>query len=369
MAPQIINVGFIGLSSRPEWSWAVAAHLSYFTNSKHYNLAALQNSSKETAQKAIRLHNLPQDAKAYGDTNALVSDPDVDLVAVTIKVHLHAAAVEAAIRAGKRAVFCEWPLARNSIEAERLTSLAKEKGVRTLVGLQGRQDPATLRAKELVESGALGEILQKMMLFTSPWFGATMPEAAVYGADIENGANLVSISAGHALDALCFVLGELRGVQATLANNRPRVAVTDSEGKPKGEEIEKTAHDHLSVIGRLPGGGVATAVCQGGMSQVDKNFFWEVTGTKGTLLIEGPMGNIQGFPPTIKFVKAEPGAVLEAVEVDEVKGFSDNIGKAWEAFAGAAPGEAPDFEVALIRHRMLDAIYKSSELGTKEEYW
>ncbi|KAF4778287.1 hypothetical protein HER10_EVM0002594 [Colletotrichum scovillei] len=368
MAPQVTNVGFIGLSSRPEWSWAVAAHLPYFAHSKHYNLAALQNSSKETAQKAIRLHNLPQDTKAYGDINALVSDPDIDLVAVTIKVHLHAAAVEAAIRAGKRAVFCEWPLARNSIEAERLTSLAREKGVRTLVGLQGRQDPATLKAKELVERGALGEILQTTMLFTSPWFGAAMPEAAVYGADVENGANLVSISAGHALDALCFVLGELRGVQATLANNRPRVAVTDNEGKPKGEEIEKTAHDHLSVIGRLPGGGVATAVCQGGMSQVDKNFFWEVTGTKGTLLIEGPMGNIQGFPPTMKFVKAEPGAVLEAIEVDEVKGFSDNTGKAWEAFAGEA-GEAPDFDVALIRHRMLDAIYKSSELGTREEYW
>ncbi|KAK1507703.1 oxidoreductase [Colletotrichum tamarilloi] len=344
MSPKVTNVGFIGLSSRPEWSWAVAAHLPYFINSKHYNFAALQNSSRETAQKAIRLHNLAQDTKAYGDINALVSDPDVDLIAVTIKVHLHAAAVEAAIRAGKSAVFCEWPLARNSIEAERLTSLARGKGVRTLVGLQGRQDPATLKAKELVERGALGDMLQTTMLFMSPWFGPTMPEAAGYGADIEIGANLVSISAGHAPDAL--------------------------EGKPKGE-IEKTAHDHLSVMGRLPGGGVATAVCQDGMSRIDKNFFWEITGTKGTLLTEGPMGNIQGFPPTIKFVKAEPSAVLEVVEVDEVKGFSDNTGKAWEAFAGGSR-EAPDFDVASIRHlrhRMLDAIYRSSELGTREEYW
>ncbi|KAK0369725.1 oxidoreductase [Colletotrichum limetticola] len=178
------------------------------------------------------------------------------------------------------------------------------------------------------------------MLFMSPWFGPTMPEAAGYGADIEIGANLVSISAGHAPDALCF---------------------------PKGE-IEKTAHDHLSVVGRLPGGGVATAVCQDGMSQIDKNFFWEITGTKGTLLTEVPMGNIQGFPPTIKFVKAEPSAVLEVVEVDEVKGFSNNTGKAWEAFAGGS-GEAPDFDVALIRHRMLNAIFRSSELGTREEYW
>ncbi|KAL2876234.1 transcription regulator gal80 [Colletotrichum sp. CLE4] len=156
MAPQVTNVGFIGLSSRPEWSWAVAAHLPYFTHSKTYNLAALQNSSKETAQKAIHFHSLSQNTKAYGEIDALVADPDVELVAVTIKVHLHATAVEAAIRAGKRAVFCESPLARNSAEAEHLTSLAKERNVRTLVGLQGRQNPATLKARELVEQRGAG---------------------------------------------------------------------------------------------------------------------------------------------------------------------------------------------------------------------
>lgn len=89
-------------------------------------------------QKAVRLHNLPQDTKAYGNLDALVSDSDIDPVAITIKVQLHAAAVETAIRAGKSAVFCEWPLVRNSIEAEHLASLAKDKGVRILVGLQGR---------------------------------------------------------------------------------------------------------------------------------------------------------------------------------------------------------------------------------------
>ncbi|KAJ4191925.1 transcription regulator gal80 [Fusarium falciforme] len=152
------------------------------------------------------------------------------------------------------------------------------------------------------------------MLFTSPWFGATMPESNVYGVDIENGANLMTISVGHSLDTLCYVVGELHGVQATLANNRPEVTVTDAAGNPK-RTVKKTSHDHCSVIGTLPGGGVATAICQGGMSAVDKNFFCEITGTKGTLLLEGPMGNVQGFPPTIKFIDAKPEAKPQPIEV------------------------------------------------------
>ncbi|KAJ4186553.1 transcription regulator gal80 [Fusarium falciforme] len=205
------------------------------------------------------------------------------------------------------------------------------------------------------------------MLFTSPWFGATMPESNVYGVDIENGANLMTISVGHSLDALCYVVGELHGVQATLANNRPEVTVTDAAGNPK-RTVKKTSHDHCSVIGTLPGGGVATAICQGGMSAADKNFFCKIIGTKGTLLLEGPMGNVQGFPPTIKFIDAKPEAKPQPIEVPRATGFEYNTGKAWDAFAGDRSGEAPDFQVALTRHRMLEAIYRSNEKGTREDY-
>jgi predicted dehydrogenase len=54
-------------------------------------------------------------------------------------------------------------LARNLKEAEELTALAKEKGVRTMVGLQARQSPSILKAKEIVASGKLGKILGTTM--------------------------------------------------------------------------------------------------------------------------------------------------------------------------------------------------------------
>ncbi|KAL3298824.1 nad-binding rossmann fold oxidoreductase family protein [Colletotrichum asianum] len=348
MSKDPIKVGFVGLSSQPAWSWSVAAHLPYFATTSNYRIVALQNSSTETAKKAARIHNLGKDIAAYGDIQSTVSDPNIDLVAVCLKVPAHLPIIEAALKAGK-AVFSEWPLARNVAEAEYLANLAADKDVRTLVGLQGRHDPSTT------------------MLFTSPWFGATFPADAVFATDIENGANLMSISVGHALDALCFVLGELRGVQGILANNRPVVPLVDGEGKQQGT-IKKTSHDHCTITGRLAGGGVATAVCQGGMSAIEKNFFWEITGTKGTLVLEGPMGNIQGFQPTVSYVKAETGSKLEKIEVEEAKVFSFNTGRAWDAFAGEGEGAVPDFQDALLRHRMLEAIYRSNEKGTREEY-
>lgn len=74
----------------------------------------------------------------------------------------HYALIRPALEAGKD-VFCEWPLARNAEEAEELTALAKEKGIRTMVGLQARQNPSILKAKEIVESGKLGKILGTTM--------------------------------------------------------------------------------------------------------------------------------------------------------------------------------------------------------------
>lgn len=82
---------------------------------------------------------------------------------------LHYDLIRPALEAGKD-VFSEWPLARNLKEAEELTALAKEKGVRTMVGLQARQNPSILKAKEIVASGKLGKILGTTM------FGHVRPQ-------------------------------------------------------------------------------------------------------------------------------------------------------------------------------------------------
>jgi hypothetical protein len=55
-----------------------------------------------------------------------------------------------------------------------------------------------------------------------------------YLSDVANGASLLTIPTGHALYAMCCVLGEFEALSATLANHRPEVALMDGEGREVG---------------------------------------------------------------------------------------------------------------------------------------
>jgi predicted dehydrogenase len=135
--------------------------LPYLQQSALYQISALQNSSQASAEASAKKYSLSEVA-TYGDPAALAKDPSVDIVAVSVNVPEHYDLIRPALEAGKD-VFCEWPLARNLAEAEEVTKLAKEKGVRTMVGLQARQNPSILRAKEIIASGKLGNILGTTM--------------------------------------------------------------------------------------------------------------------------------------------------------------------------------------------------------------
>jgi predicted dehydrogenase len=142
-------------------SWASRSHLPYLQNNKLYKISALQNSSKAAAEAAVKEYKL-DGVSTHDNPSAIASDPNVDIVAVSVNVPLHYEAIRSALEAGKD-VFAEWPLARNVAEAEELVQLAKEKGVRNTVGLQARQSPSILKAKEIVSSGKLGRILGTTM--------------------------------------------------------------------------------------------------------------------------------------------------------------------------------------------------------------
>lgn len=142
-------------------SWASKSHFGYLKETPKYKITALQNSSKASADAAAKEYSLDNVA-TYDNPAAIASDPNVDIVAVSVNVPQHYDLIRPALEAGKD-VFSEWPLARNATEAEELVQLAKKKGVRTLIGLQARQSPSIVKAKELVASGALGRILGSTM--------------------------------------------------------------------------------------------------------------------------------------------------------------------------------------------------------------
>ncbi|WP_341995996.1 Gfo/Idh/MocA family oxidoreductase [Microbacterium sp. LWH7-1.2] len=80
-------------------------------------------------------------------TEQLLADPDVDVVAICTPPEHHAPEILAAIAAGKRAIFCEKPVATNVADAEQVFDACRAAGVALIVGTHHYYDPAWGRAR------------------------------------------------------------------------------------------------------------------------------------------------------------------------------------------------------------------------------
>ena len=136
MAADKIRVGVIG--ANVNYGWGPRAHLPALLALPDFELAAVCTAHEETAKESAEKYGAPL---AFHDHNEMLRQADLDAVAVVVRVPLHHGLTMDALGAGKD-VYTEWPLGANSQEAQEMADLAREKGVRTMVGLQGRCAPA-----------------------------------------------------------------------------------------------------------------------------------------------------------------------------------------------------------------------------------
>src|SRR5204862_2669398 len=131
----------------------------------------------------------------------------------------HLELATAALDAGK-AVYCEWPLGNGLKEAETLAALAKKKGALAVAGLQARSAPSVAYVRDLVDQGYVGEVLSTTLIGSGMGWGPTGEPFNGYLNDKKNGAMMLSLAVGHAADALCHGLGEVRELAATMTTRR-----------------------------------------------------------------------------------------------------------------------------------------------------
>src|SRR5438309_363505 len=207
MTGATLGIGIIGVSSVR--GWAATAHIPALRTLPNYEIRALSAHSAESARAAGEVFGV---SAVFSDHEQLVTRPDIDLVAVTVRVPHHRELVSAALAAGK-SVYCEWPLGRDLEDARAMAALAAEKKVRTVVGLQARQAPAIEFVQQLLRDGYVGEVLSTTMVGLSiP--GDVVEQPNAYMLYKANGANLLTVPFGHSLDVLNHVLGEFAELSA-----------------------------------------------------------------------------------------------------------------------------------------------------------
>lgn len=152
--------------------------------------------------------------RGYADWRAAVGDPAVDAVVIATPTAFHRDIAVAAAEAGKH-ILCEKPMAMNAAECEAMIAAAAKAGVVLQIGFMRRHDAAFVEAKRLLDSGAIGRLVQ----IKSITHGPSIPKPWMYDLRKSNGP-LAEVNS-HDIDTLrWFTGGEFETVYAMGDNYR-----------------------------------------------------------------------------------------------------------------------------------------------------
>jgi predicted dehydrogenase len=201
----------------------------------------------------------------------------------------------------------------------------------------------------------------------------TRPSDRTWQRDVTLGANTLTITFGHVLDAMCMVVGELAEVSALVSTQVPQWFETDTK-----KYVDVTSPDNIMIQGRLESGGVVNAYC-GVHPYHGSGHRFEIYGKEGTLsMIGGGEGGqelrrkIMGGHKDDKALQELPVPERFTWVPEGVRnnGPAYDVGQMWVKFAEAIRSGSdiePDFEHAVRRHRTLDAIVRASQTGERQK--
>ncbi len=155
---QEIRWGFIGCGDVVEKKSGPA-----FASVSGSRVVAVMSRREERARSYAERHGVP---RWYTDAQELIDDPEVNAIYVATPPSSHAAYAIMAMRAGK-AVYVEKPLAANYDDCARINRVSEQTGVPCFVAYYRRHMPYFLKVKELVKSGALGEVTNVVIRYAA----------------------------------------------------------------------------------------------------------------------------------------------------------------------------------------------------------
>jgi predicted dehydrogenase len=361
-----IRTGIVGATVTQGGSgWGANAHVPALHRLPDYTLQAVCTAHEDTAQASKTKFDA---VYAFHDIDAMAQHPELDLVVVCVRVPGHKHLVMAGLHAHK-AVFCEWPLGATLAEAQAMATFAKAHGLKTIVGLQARSDPTLMYARDLIHAGYIGDVLTANLRVISQQV-LERGAGRLWQGDRTHGANTLTIAGGHAIDGLCSVLGEFEALAARLATR-----ITAWTSTAMGQDVPGDAPDTISVASVLQS-GAEVSVHVAAIPLHPSGTRLEIYGRDGTMVISAPRAlNIgpnvlyaaKGNAPLVEMpVPAPYTLVPEGTPPGPPRNVAQAYRRAAQAFA-AGTGFEVDFDLAVTRHPLIDAIERSAaeERGVK----
>ena len=281
----VAGTGFIG-----------PAHVEGLRRNGIQVLGLAEQSREKAEQKAAEM-GIP---RIFDSLEAMLADPEIDIVHLATPNLLHYPHAKAALLAGKHVV-CEKPLAMSAAQSAELVKLAAERKLVNAVNFNIRMYPMVQQARSLVQSGEIGDLfilqgsyLQDWLLFPTDWNWRLEP-------DLGGTLRAVGDIGSHWLDLMTFITGlQVEEVYADFktfhkTRKKPAKPVETFTGKllQPSDYIDQPIYteDYATILLHYENGvsGVVTVaqVCSGRKNRI----FFEINGSKSSLVWDGERPN------------------------------------------------------------------------------
>jgi xylose dehydrogenase (NAD/NADP) len=292
------------------------------------DLVAVASRDQARAEEYAEQWEIP---RAFGSYEALLADPEVEAVYISLPNTMHCEWSIKSLEAGKH-VLCEKPMSRHTNEVEQAFDAAEKAGRLLSEAFMYRHNPQTKRLKKLVDDGAIGELRLVRSAFS-------------YGLYDEDNIRLrTDVEGGALMDVGCYNVSGSR-----LFGGEPEAAFGEAWFGPTGTDWVFTG------TLRFPGDVVATFDCGTAMSERDE---LEAVGSEGSLFADDPWHCNE---PVIELRR---GGEVERIEIEredsyrlELEDLSDAIRNGGQPLLGRAD--------AVGQARTLEALHESATTGRR----
>lgn len=271
-------------------------------------LTSIMDVNRELLEKMAEEYSV----KAYGSAEELIADPEIDAVYIASPVFAHLEQVKMAAAAGKH-ILVEKPAGRSTAECAEMLKACEEAGVQIGVGFMMRFHTYHQQLREMIAQGMLGQIVsaRAQQVFWYP----ELPNCWRQEKALSGGGALMDVGI-HNIDVIEYIL-----------NSQTKRVTGFTQTRTFGYDVD----DVCNLLIQLENGAAAYIDGAFNMHAAPGGNLLEVYGTKGTVLIQGSIGQAEAGEPKAFYIDAEG----KRQELPLQRNFTNLYQKEVEGFAAA----------------------------------
>lgn len=322
--------------------------------------------------------------ESSADWRKVVTRPDIDVIDIVTPNDSHAQIAIAAAQAGKH-IICEKPLARGGDEAKTMLDAVNKAGVIHMVAFNYRRTPAVALARQYIEEGRIGRILNFRGTYLQDWSAdPDSPLSWRFQKKIAGSGSIGDIGT-HVVDLARYLVGEIAEVSALVRTyNKTRPVqhgnldrLGAAEKHTGAERVEVDVDDEVVTLLKFADGAIGSLEATRNAYGRNNFITFEIHGTKGSIafnyerrdelqvMFADDPADARGFR-TVYSGPAHPyGSGLWPIPALGIGYSETKIVECFDFFSAIASGKqpSPNFEDGYRTERVADALIESGESG------